>query len=197
MTGLLFRGLLASFACFLFLAAFATPARADDLGQRLAAADQVLIMRHARAPGIGDPAGFSLEDCSTQRNLNEEGRAQARRIGAWLREQGVRSAVVAASPWCRTRETASLLGFGTPLVEDGLASFFNDQAGRADSANERLQAYLRSALPAKQGRALILVTHDVNIARWTGASVASGEMVLVRVDATGKPVAQQVYQRPD
>lgn len=173
----------------------ATVASASELSDQLARSDQVLIMRHARAPGIGDPEGFNLNDCRTQRNLSEEGRAQARKIGAWLREQGVATALVVSSPWCRTKETAELLGFGTPLVEDSLASFFNAPGG--DSANQRLQTYLRNTLPNKQGRALILVTHDVNIARWTGESVASGEMVLVRVDASGQPVAHKVYARPD
>ncbi|BEV15944.1 histidine phosphatase family protein [Herbaspirillum sp. DW155] len=171
-------------------------AHASELSDQLARGDQLLIMRHARAPGIGDPAGFSLNDCATQRNLNEEGREQARKIGNWLRQQGVESAVVASSPWCRTTETAALLGFGTPQVEDGLASFFNDPA-QAGRTIQRLERYLRSALPAKGSRALILVTHDVNIARWTGESVASGEMVLVRVDASGKPVSHKVYARPD
>ncbi|WP_433691587.1 histidine phosphatase family protein [Herbaspirillum seropedicae] len=174
----------------------AIPAFAAELAEQLSRPDYVLIMRHARAPGVGDPDNFTLKDCATQRNLNEEGRQQARRIGHWLREQGVQNARVASSPWCRTRETAQLLGFGAPQPEDSLASFFSD-ASQASSANERLQAYLRTTLPHKQGAALILVTHDVNIARWTGESLASGEMVLVRVDASGKPLAQQVIARPN
>lgn len=187
---------LAAFFFFLLAWSLSLAAHASDLSDQLARGDQVLIMRHARAPGIGDPVGFTLDDCATQRNLNEEGREQARKIGNWLRQQGVTSAVVASSPWCRTKETATLLGFGTPQVEEGLASFFNDpaQAGRASLL---LEQYLRSALPGKGGHALILVTHDVNIARWTGESVASGEMVLVRVDASGKPVSHKLYARPD
>nr|WP_198980911.1 histidine phosphatase family protein [Herbaspirillum sp. ASV7] len=180
----------------LILSSLSLAARASELSDQLAQGDQVLIMRHARAPGIGDPAGFVLGDCSTQRNLNEEGREQARKIGNWLRQQGVSRAVVASSPWCRTRETAALLGFGEPQAQDALASFFNDPV-QAETANRRLEQYLRSALPGKGSRALILVTHDVNIARWTGESLASGEMVLVRVDAGGRPVSHKVYARPD
>ncbi len=184
--------------CFslLTLSLLSLAARASELSVQLVQRDQVLIMRHARAPGIGDPAGFVLGDCSTQRNLNEEGREQASKIGNWLRQQGVSRAVVASSPWCRARETAALLGFGAPQVEDALASFFNDPA-QAETANRRLEQYLRTTLPGKGSRALILVTHDVNIARWTGESLASGEMVLVRVDADGRPVSHKIYARPD
>lgn len=180
----------------LTLSCLPVAAGASELSDKLSQPDHVLIMRHARAPGIGDPAGFTLNDCATQRNLNDEGREQARKIGNWLRQQGISRAIVASSPWCRTKETASLLGFGTPEVQDGLASFFND-AAKGETANQRLEQYLRTALPGKGSRALILVTHDVNIARWTGESVASGEMVLVRVDASGKPVSHKVYARPD
>ena len=61
----------------------------EALVQQMRAGDAVLMLRHALAPGIGDPADFQLDDCSTQRNLNEEGRAQAKAIGAWLRARGI------------------------------------------------------------------------------------------------------------
>jgi phosphohistidine phosphatase SixA len=188
--------LAAFFLSLLALSSLPIAAGASELSDKLSQPDQILIMRHARAPGIGDPPGFTLNDCTTQRNLNEEGRDQARKIGNWLRQQGISGAIVASSPWCRTRETASLLGFGPPEMQEALASFFND-AARGETANQRLQQYLRTVLPGKGSRALILVTHDVNIARWTGESVASGEMVLVRVDADGKPLSHKVYARPD
>ncbi|WP_300497950.1 histidine phosphatase family protein, partial [uncultured Methylophaga sp.] len=77
-------------------------------------ADQVIILRHALAPGVGDPEGFDLEECQTQRVLSSEGRQQAIEIGQKLRESGITEAEVFSSEWCRCLETAELLGFGPP-----------------------------------------------------------------------------------
>ena len=88
-----------------------------DLETRLQQGGHVLMMRHAYAPGFGDPPGFQLDDCTTQRNLDTAGRAQASAIGDWLRRQGVQEAQVYSSLWCRNLETARLLNLGpvTPL----------------------------------------------------------------------------------
>lgn len=82
----------------------------------------IYIMRHALAPGYGDPAQFDVQRCETQRNLNDEGRAQSRAIGQWLRAQGIQQPQVWASPWCRTKETAELLGLGPVQTTPALAS---------------------------------------------------------------------------
>ena len=73
---------------------------------------KVVFMRHALAPGNGDPNHFDLESCSTQRNLDEEGRQQAKRIGEKLRDRQIRFAAIYSSEWCRCRETAKLLNMG-------------------------------------------------------------------------------------
>jgi len=133
------------------------------------------------APGTGDPASFVLDDCSTQRNLDDRGRAQARAIGQALRDRGHGFDAVLTSQWCRCRETARLLDLGP--VEDlpALNSFFaqRDQADpRTAAARDRIRA-----LPAT-GR-WIMVTHQVNIRALTGLAPRSGEIVLVRAGQGG------------
>ena len=187
------KKILCSLVC-LFL--FINSAVAAELAEQLVSSRYVLIMRHARAPGIGDPEGFSLNDCATQRNLSDEGREQAKKVGQWLHQQGIQSALVISSPWCRTKETAALLDFGPVQVDSALASFFDDPAG-ADSANAKLEQLISSTLAQKPRRALILVTHEVNIERWIGVSVAAAEMALVHIDTHGKPLSYRVYPRPE
>ncbi|MBB3211244.1 phosphohistidine phosphatase SixA [Herbaspirillum sp. Sphag1AN] len=185
--------LIASIFCQLMLI---NSANASELSEQLASPNYVLIMRHARAPGIGDPDRFSLDDCGTQRNLSDEGREQARKVGLWLHQQNIQSALVVSSPWCRTKETGTLLNYGTAQPDSALASFFDDPAS-ADSANIRLEQFIVNAVDQKHRRALILVTHEINIERWIGVSVAAAEMVLVHIDAHGKPLSHKVYPRPE
>lgn len=136
----------------------------------------VLLMRHASAPGGGDPDGFRLDDCATQRNLSDEGRAQARRIGERLRGLGLPIAVVWHSQWCRTRETAELLAVAPLRPEPLFNSFFDDQA-----REQRFAAEARQRLTAWAGPgALLVVTHQVNITALSGVFPASGEIVAMR-----------------
>src|SRR5512134_1262540 len=83
--------------------------------QALRAGGHIALLRHAAAPGVGDPPGFRLEDCGTQRNLSAEGRAQARRIGEALRRRGVEVDAVYSSEWCRCLQTAELIGGNRPI----------------------------------------------------------------------------------
>ena len=136
----------------------------------------IVIFRHANAPGGGDPSGLRLGDCSTQRNLDASGREQARRIGERLRQERVAVGAVWASQWCRTRETAELLQAGA--VRDALSfnSFFADRSREAAQT-----AAAREALLAWRGPgALVVVTHQVNITALTGVFPASGEGVVLR-----------------
>ena len=97
------------------------PATADN-GDRFAG--PVLFMRHALAPGTGDPSGFLVDDCRTQRNLDETGRRQARAIGAKLAAANLAFSGIYSSYWCRCLETAQILGLGAVTPFDGLNSFF-------------------------------------------------------------------------
>lgn len=171
-------------------------ANASDLSDSLKKPDHVLLMRHALAPGIGDPAGYSLQDCKTQRNLDGRGREQAVRIGHWLKAQGVSQAFVFSSAWCRCKETAEKLNFGLPVHEESLNSFFDDMRQAAQS-NARLQKFIAKQLKTKEGKALILVTHHVNIAEFMGQNLGSGDMVLAKVDAQGRLLNFKVYPSPE
>ena len=172
-------------AVCLLASVFAT---ASELSDKLQSADHVLLMRHALAPGVGDPAHYTLDDCKTQRNLNEEGRKQSQAAGQWLRQQGVTTADVQSSAWCRCKDTAALLGFGGFTVEPTLNSFF-DEMHKGKAQNQKLEKFVASRLNTKGSKALILVTHHVNIYEFTGENIGSGDMVLAKVDATGKMVS--------
>ena len=160
-------------------------ASASDLAEKLKSRDHVLLMRHAYAPGFGDPAGYSLARCETQRVLNEDGKKQAQRNGQWLRQQGIAVAQVHTSIWCRCQQTAELLRLGPVTIEPALASFF-DEPHLTEKSNQALQAFISQALKTKGEHALVLVTHHVNIREFMGRDIGSGDMVLARVNAQGR-----------
>lgn len=88
----------------------------------------VLLMRHADAPGYGDPVGYKLGQCSTQRNLGEDGKRQAKIIGDWLLQQGIKEPKLFSSPWCRCLDTGALMNLGPVSIEPTLGSFFDDMS---------------------------------------------------------------------
>jgi phosphohistidine phosphatase SixA len=169
---------------------------ASELSESLKKSDYVLLMRHALAPGIGDPAGYKLNDCKSQRNLDAKGREQAQRTGQWLKAQGVGSALVFSSAWCRCKETAENLAFGGSVIEASLNSFFDDMR-QGPQSNLNLQKFIANQLKNKGDKALILVTHQVNITEFTGETVGSGDMVLAKVNAAGKMVSFKTYPSPN
>jgi phosphohistidine phosphatase SixA len=143
----------------------------------------IVLVRHATAPGVGDPPNFRLGDCATQRNLSEEGRAEARALGDRMRARGVRVTAVWMSQWCRTRETARLaFGDGLPHPEPAFNSFF----GQSEAGREAQTAKARGLLARWRGPGtLVVVTHQVNIAALTGVNTASAQAVLVRGEPGG------------
>jgi len=144
----------------------------------------VLLMRHALAPGVGDPSNFKLGDCSTQRNLSAEGREDAREIGEWLKRRDIPVLRVESSRWCRARETAELLNIGKVRANRNLDSLFEE----ADPIGDPRTAKIRKRIiNHRQSRGLlIMVGHFVNISALTGVGVESGEGVLVRANAKGE-----------
>lgn len=159
-------------------------AGADDaaLWDALKSGQHVALLRHALAPGTGDPAAFTIDDCSTQRNLSEEGRGQAARIGERFRANGIEAARVRASQWCRCRETAELLKLGPVHDLPALNSFYQRPENR-EPQTQALQAWLRRQdLSAPH----ILVTHQVNITALTGVYPGSGELVIIRAANDGE-----------
>jgi phosphohistidine phosphatase SixA len=148
----------------------------------LRAGRHVALMRHADAPGgVGDPAGFRVDDCATQRNLSAKGRADAIRIGARLRSEGIAVAKILSSPWCRCTETATLLELGSVEAEP---TFGNVVVLRDQS--EALRAGARAVIDRWTGNGILLVvTHGANIQALTGIQPASGEIVVVRGGSGG------------
>ena len=163
---------------------WASRTRADeDAWRTVAAGGCAILLRHARTtPGIGDPPGFRLEDCRTQRNLSEAGRAQARRFGAEFDRRGIRVEEVRSSRWCRCLDTARL-AFPRHAVEplEALDSFFTEGSA-GDARTAALRDYL-GALSATHRVAL--VTHMINITTLTGESPAMGEALVVRTGRSG------------
>jgi len=137
------------------------------------------LLRHAIAPGTGDPANFAVNDCSTQRNLSAQGIAQASRIGTLFREKGVAQARVFSSQWCRCLDTAKGLGLGPVEPQPLLNSFFGSpEDGRPQT--QALRAWMTGLPP---GRLVVLVTHQVNITGLTNIVPASGELLFVTARA--------------
>jgi phosphohistidine phosphatase SixA len=136
----------------------------------------VALMRHADAPGgAGDPPGFRLEDCATQRNLSEKGRADAKAMGARLAAEGIAIRRLLSSPWCRCLETARLLEMGPIEIEPTFSNAFvlRDQLAALTQGARAIVA--NWAGPGT----LLVVTHGANIQALTGYSPASGELVVV------------------
>lgn len=172
--------------CTIHLVFLTTSSRASDQPDmlnawaRLQAGTAVAIMRHALAPGTGDPAHFELGDCSTQRNLSTEGRVQASSIGDLFRSKGIQSANIISSEWCRCRETAQLLNLGKTETFSPLNSFFEDRSSADDQTDQ-----LRKALPAwltPESQPTVLVTHQVNIRALTGSFTRSGEILIISLN---------------
>ena len=164
------------------VACLVLPARADEaLWAALRSGTHVAMMRHALAPGTGDPGNFTLENCSTQRNLNDVGRRQAEAIGARFRSKGIEMPRVYSSRWCRCLETAELLGLGGVTPLPALNSFFRDRS-KGPAQTSTLKTFLSGR---KAGEPLILVTHQVNITALTDIFPTSGEIVVVNVRADG------------
>ncbi len=165
-------------ACFLgAVIALAPPARADEAGLKaLTAGGHVAIVRHGlTTPGIGDPQGFRLEDCATQRNLVEEGRAQARDLGLLLRKRGVKIGRVLSSEWCRCLETAALIDVG----EAGTLSALNNLFGRSERSEAQVRE-LRAVIAAWKGSGtLLLVSHGSTIFALSGVSPREAEGVVL------------------
>ena len=179
--------------CLTFQTASANELLIWDQLQGKAPKGYVLLFRHSLAPGVGDPANFKLNDCSTQRNLSAEGREDAKEIGQWLQRREVKIARVESSRWCRAKETAQLLNLGKVRLNRNLDSLFQE----ADATKHPQTSKVRQQIINHRNKTglLVLVGHYVNIAALTGVGVDSGEGVLVRADNNG--VIKVVGATPD
>jgi broad specificity phosphatase PhoE len=153
----------------------------------LRAGGAVALVRHARAPGVGDPPGFRLDECATQRNLSEEGREQARRLGEALRGRGVEVARALSSRWCRALDTARL-AFGAAEPFPPLDSFFGDRGDEPDAT-----AATRREIQSWRGPGVLaMVTHQVNVTALTGVYPREGEVVVLVPGEDGHRVVGRV-----
>jgi len=168
----------------LFLSLCGPSAQADEAAawQALNEGGHVALLRHAAAPGgAGDPPGFRLEDCATQRNLSAEGRADAAAIGARLKARKIAFEKILTSPWCRCVDTAALLDMGAATTDPAFSNIvvLSDQRGQIVKAGRKVISDWRG-----NGN-LLVVTHGANISALTGISPGSGEMVVARIGADG------------
>lgn len=144
----------------------------------------VLLLRHALAPGVGDPENFQLGDCSTQRNLSNVGREDARDLGEWLKRRDIEIYRVESSRWCRAKETAELLGLGLVRPNKNLDSLFEES--EIENHPKTLRARKQIVEHRRKRGLLVMVGHFVNIGALTGVGVDSGEGVLVRANRNGE-----------
>jgi broad specificity phosphatase PhoE len=149
-----------------------------ELIERMRAGGHILMIRHALAPGTGDPANFRIGDCSTQRNLDDRGRQQARDIGDWLRSNGITRARIYSSQWCRCLETAELFEMGAVAELPALNSFYELTQDREPNL-EALRKFIAEQPP--DGALIIMVTHLVTISAIADEAVSSGEGVLLKL----------------
>ncbi len=176
-------------AGLLLAAVVVVPAQADEAGwMALGRPGAIALIRHAYAPGVGDPPGMRLGDCPSQRNLDAQGRAEAARLGERLRRRGVRVQEVLHSPWCRARDTAQLAMAAasgpTSREEPAFGSFFG---GHGDAGRQTAAA--REILRRWQGPGVLLVfTHQVNVLGLTGIALAPAEGLVVRVPPGEAPL---------
>ena len=136
--------------------------------------NKVIFLRHAIAPGNGDPPNFNVNDCSTQRNLDQAGISQSRMLGNTFKNLGIKFSTIYSSFWCRCKDTALNMGVGEFKTHEGLNSFYEKYADRKNTLR-KLNNLIKSF--NKSGGPYLLVTHYVNILAFTGLSTSSGGMV--------------------
>lgn len=160
--------------------AWPLPGRAADPAlAALRAGGCVAAFRHANAPGTFDPPDFRLDRCETQRNLDDAGRAQARRLGAWFRAQGLAPAAVRSSPWCRCLDTARL-AFGAAEAWPPLGS-----PRGADTPPDQTDTLRRALAALPAGRFEVWVSHQFTLSALAGRGTASGEGLVLAAGPDG------------
>jgi phosphohistidine phosphatase SixA len=155
----------------------------QDWGRQTAAAEKsyVIILRHGDAPGRSEPQNFALDDCSTQRNLSDKGRNEARELGRWLRNQRINITQVVASRWCRAKDTAQLLNVG-PVESEPT---FDNLEFNKDRKPELLDRERKLIASWNRPGVLLIVTHSSNIKALSGLELGPGAMILANRTSVG------------
>ena len=179
-----------NFSLVIFLMVSSADAEIDSKDTLLNALNSVnadiLFLRHALAPGFGDPDNFDLKNCDTQRNLDKKGRSQASKIGEELRLRNIKFTEILSSQWCRCKETANLLDLGKWKEFAGLNSFFQNYANK-----EETMALLNHKFKFLNKGLTLMITHQVVIREVTGKVVSSGGMAAFN-SKTGQSVVFQL-----
>ena len=179
-----FPAVLALLSCLSLQSAYANELAIWDKLQGSNPKGYVLLLRHTLAPGVGDPENFKLNDCSTQRNLSQVGREDAKSVGEWLKRRDIKITRVESSRWCRAKQTAQLLDIGKVRLNANLDSLFESKDPAKAIQTVRVKRQIVDWRD-KSGL-LVLVGHFINIGAVAGVGVDSGEGVLVKADSKGK-----------
>jgi len=168
---------LVKFLFFIFITISST-ANADlsnNLTHDLTKGGKLIFIRHAYAPGGGDPNNFNIQDCNTQRNLSSSGRQQAKKIGNFIKDNNIPIDKVFSSEWCRCKETA-IIAFNKYETKSFLNSFFSEKFAK----NKKLQIKnLKKYIEEWKGnKNLVFVTHYVVISELLGYAPSSGEIII-------------------
>lgn len=177
---------------FLSIPARAQEATPEELWQTLSGGGCNILMRHAQAPGVGEPDNFTLGDCSTQRLLSAEGRRQAAMMGEAFREREIPIGRIYASQWCRTMETAALLDLGPVEPLPVLNSFFDTP----DSADSQTQALADMVSSHPERGNTLFVTHQTNIQALTGFALQEGEILVLAPNDGGFAILGALHPAP-
>ena len=159
-----------------------SPIKADskqNLINELKQGGKLIFIRHAYAPGGGDPINFDISKCNTQRNLNDLGRKQADKIGSLFRGNNIYDNKVYSSEWCRCKETA-LIAFNEFETKNFLNSFFSSKF--AKNKNSQIKGFKKFIKSWDGKKNLIFVTHYVFISEILGYSPSSGEIIISNKD---------------
>ena len=147
----------------------------DKILESLKEGGKIIFIRHAYAPGGGDPQNFNINDCSTQRNLSNEGINQSKLIGEFFKTNKIKIDKVLSSEWCRCKDTAKF-AFNDFETFDALNSFFSAKFVKNEKKQiKELKNYIKNW---KSNKNLILVTHYVVISSMLNIAVSSGEIVI-------------------
>ena len=147
------------------------------------------IIRHAIAPGTGDPSDFKVGDCATQRNLSQEGRNQSVALGEVFKAADIAPTQILSSAWCRTTETAELMDLGKVVTFESLNSVWT--ASR-ETSRKRTEDLIRFLKQTDENETLLMVTHAVNISALTGQSSVSGGGYIIWVQDGGIEIVGRI-----
>ena len=147
----------------------------NQLFEKLQKGGNLIFIRHAYAPGNGDPDNFDIKDCSTQRNLSDSGRKQSEKIGNFFNENKIPIDLVISSEWCRCKETASI-AFQSFETKNFLNSFFSSKF--AQNKNSQIKSFKKFIKSWDGKKNLIFVTHYVFISEILDYASSSGEIII-------------------